>query len=94
MRPYEKRIKVLEGEIGKMSQQAEALKARLLQDDSRFAQEKAQHACKVRELKAQADEKIAALEAANARQREELVGALAISGYLSLLALLVQKCKY
>ena len=71
----EKRIKVLEGEISKMSQQAEALKARLLQDDSRFAQEKAQHACKVRELKAQADEKIAALEAANARQREELVDA-------------------
>jgi hypothetical protein len=71
----DKRIRLLEAEVGKMQQQAEMLKARQRDDDARFAQEKAAHASKVKQLKAVSDEKIASLEAANAKQREELVGA-------------------
>jgi hypothetical protein len=71
----DKRIRLLEAEVGKMQQQAETLKVRQRDDDARFAEEKAAHASKIKQLKAVTDEKIASLEAANAKQREELVGA-------------------
>ena len=71
----QKRIRSLEAEVGKMAAQSETLRARIKDDDVRFVREKTAHAEKLKQVKADADAKIAALEVAHTRQRKELVDA-------------------
>ena len=46
----DKRARVLEGEVAKMQQHSEALKARIKEDNARFAEEKAAHALKIKQV--------------------------------------------